>query len=253
MPDVDGSAISAAASTPVVAGAHQIAVRTVGHQAPDAAEIAAGRVPSGDDHLMWAASCSTSSRMWDEQHRAALVAHAAQQVHELHALARVHAVEGLVEQQQGGVVDERGGHLHALPHALGVRRDLAVLRVLHLDRGERPLGDLRSEAVQLGVGDDEFLAREEVVHRLALRDDADVLVDLFVAPDLPAVEGDGAGGGGEGTAVHVDESGLPGAVRAEQAGDAGADRHRDVVDRHHVAEPARDMVDVERGHSPTFR
>ena len=42
---------------------------------------------------------------------------------------------------------------------------------------------LAPQAVQLGVGDDEFAAGEEVVHRLALGDDADVLVDLLVAPD----------------------------------------------------------------------
>ena len=41
-----------------------------------------------------------------EQHRAALVAHRAQQVHQVQALARVHAVERLVEQQHRRVVHE---------------------------------------------------------------------------------------------------------------------------------------------------
>jgi hypothetical protein len=229
-------------------------VRAVGHQAADPAEVAAGRVPSGDDDLDVAGELlDLFEDVGREQHRAALVAHTPEQVHELHALARVHAVEGLVEQEQRRVVDEGAGHLHSLAHALGVRLDLAVLGVLHLDRGQRLLGGHGTQTVQLGVGDDEFAAGEEVVHRLALGDDADVLVDLLVAPHRLSVEGDGAGGGGEEAAHHVDEGGLPGAVGAEEAGHAGADRHGDVVDGDHVAEPARDVVDGERGHSPTFR
>jgi hypothetical protein len=188
-----------------------------------------------------------------EQHRAALVAHPAQQVHQLHALARVHAVERLVQQEQRRVVHEGTRHLHALPHALGVRGDLPVLGVLHLHRGQGALGGLGAETVQFGVGDDELAAGEEVVHRLPLGNDADVLVDGLVAPHRPAVEGDRAGGGGEEAAHHVDQCGLPGAVGAEQSGDTGADGHGDVVDGDHVAEPTGDVVDVQRGHSPTFR
>ena len=44
-------------------------------------------------------------------------------------LARVHPVERLVEQQHLRVVHQRGGDPGALPHALGVRADPAVLRV----------------------------------------------------------------------------------------------------------------------------
>ena len=47
------------------------------------------------------------------------------------------------------------------------------------------------------------------------------------------------------SAISVD---LPGAVRPEQAGDAGADGHRDVVDRDDVAVPPRDVVDLDRAH-----
>ena len=42
-----------------------------------------------------------------EQDRAALVGHATQQLHHVQALARVHAVERLVEEQHRRVVDER--------------------------------------------------------------------------------------------------------------------------------------------------
>src|SRR5690606_28454652 len=82
---------------PVVAGAHQVAVRPVRHQAPDLAEVAAGRVPSGDDDLdVPGELLDLLEDVGGEQHRAALVAHPPQQVHQLHPLARVHAVEGLV-------------------------------------------------------------------------------------------------------------------------------------------------------------
>ena len=40
---------------------------------------------------------------------------------------------------------------------------------------------------------------------------------------------------------------LAGAVRAEQAGDPGPQRERDVVDGHDVAVPARDVIHLEGG------
>jgi hypothetical protein len=54
-------------------------------------------------------------------------------------LPRVHAVEGLVEDESR-VVDERGGHLDALAHALRVAADGPSggrLQVDHLDRAPR--------------------------------------------------------------------------------------------------------------------
>ena len=43
-----------------------------------------------------------------------------------------------------------------------------------------------------------------------------------------------------------DQRGLAGAVGAEQAGDAGADGHRDAVDGDDVAVPPRDVVEADR-------
>src|SRR4029078_9038094 len=42
------------------------------------------------------------------------------------------------------------------------------------------------------------------------------------------------------------ERALPGAVRTEQSGDAWTEGERNVIDRDHVAVPARDMVDLHR-------
>ena len=118
---------------------------------------------------------------------------------------------------------------------------------VHLDRGDRACGGRArvGQPVQLGVGQHELPAGEEVVQRLALGDQADRPVDLLVAPDRLAVEGDGAGGGRQEAGHHVDQRGLAGAVGAEQAGDAGADGHRDVVDRDDVAVPAGDVVELQ--------
>ncbi len=229
-------------------------MRAVRHQAADLAEVAGGGVPSGHDHLdVRGELLDLLQDVGGEQDGASFVTHAPQQVHQLHALAGVHAVERLVQEQHGRVVDEGGRHLHALAHALGVGGDLAVLCVLHLDGGERALRGRVVEAVELGVGDDELTAGEEVVHRLALGHDAHVLVDLLVLPDRGAVEGDGARGGSEEAAHHVDEGGLARTVGAQQSRDAGADAHGHVVDGDDVPEPAGGVVDVDGGHSPAFR
>ena len=53
-------------------------------------------------------------------------------------LRRVEAVEGLVEQQQLGVVGERLGQLHALAHAVGEAAQLPVRDVGQADLAERP-------------------------------------------------------------------------------------------------------------------
>jgi hypothetical protein len=140
-------------------------------------------------------------------------------------------------------------------HALAVRVDPPVLRVLHLHGGQRPLGGgVRvGQSVQFGVGDDELPGGQEVVHRLAFGHDADVPVHLLLAPDGGAVEGDASGGRGQEARHHVDQGGLARAIGAEQAGHAGADGHGDVVDGHHVAEPARHLVDADHRHDrPTF-
>ena len=62
---------------------------------------------------------------------------ASQHVHHVQTLARIHAVERLVEQQNPRIVHERTGDLDALPHPLRVRADLPVLRDLEIDERDR--------------------------------------------------------------------------------------------------------------------
>ena len=168
-----------------------------------------------------------------------VVAHVVQQLHHVHALPRVHAVERLVEQQHGRVVDQGRGDPGALAHALGVGVDPPVLGVGHLDQLERPPGRRRrvGQPVQLGAGEHELPAGEEPVHRLPLADQCRVPVDGRVAPGRLGRRPSPHPATGPGTRPSCAARGLAGAVGPEQPGDAGAQRHRDVVDRDHVAVP----------------
>ena len=113
----------------------------------------------------------------------------------------------------------------------------------HLDGVERSTGGGLGigQPVQLRVGQHELPAGDDVVHRLALGHEPDA-AGRSARCATPArrrgsrVPDDGA----RKPRHHVDQRRLAGAVGAEQAGDAGADRHRHVVDGDDVAVPARD-------------
>ena len=114
--------------------------------------------------------------------------------HHVEALARVHPVEGLVEHEDGRVVDERGRHLGALPHALGVRGQLAVRGHRELDPFECPVHGTAPErqALELGTEADELAGREIREDRLALGDEPHAPVDCRVAEGRAPVHGDAA-------------------------------------------------------------
>src|SRR5215471_12704609 len=241
----------------VIGGADDEHVRAAGHQPPDRAEVAGRGEPARHDHLDRAGKpLHLFQDVRAEHDRPALLAQPVQQVHHVQPLPRVHAVERLVEEQDRRIVDERRRHLDPLAHALGVGRDPPVLRVGHLHHRDRaPGGGGRvREAVQLGGGADERLAGEEGVHRIPFRHQPHGAVDAGVVPARGAGHGQLPPGRREEPGGQVQQGGLPGPVRPEQAGDPGPDRHRDVVDRHHVAVPAGDMVQLDRAHdTPAFR
>ena len=109
--------------------------RRISRKSPDAA-----RRPLTITRTFWA-SRSTSSRMC-ELNRITRPSSAirAEQLHHVEALARIHPVERLVEEQDRGVVDQGAGDLDPLAHPLGVRADRAVRGVLEADRRDRPAG-----------------------------------------------------------------------------------------------------------------
>src|SRR5215471_9146979 len=233
----------------VIGGADDEHVRAAGHQPPDRAEVTGSGEPARHDHLDGAGEAlHLFQDVRAEQDRPALLAELVQQVHHVQPLPWVHAVERLVEQQHLRVVHQRAGHPDPLPHALGVGGDLPVLRGGHLHDLDGPPGGRAGvgQLVQPRAGGDELGPGEERVHRVTLGHQPERPVDVRVAPARGAADGELAARRCEKPGDHVQHRGLPGAVRAEQAGHPGADGHRDVVDRHHVAVPAGDVAQLDR-------
>ena len=161
-------------------------------------------------------------------------------------LAGIEAVERLVEEQDAGLVDERRGELGALAHALGVGAHRAVGGVGQLDRGHRPVGRGArvGHALQLGVELGELEAGEVRAGRPRAPARGRSRGRPIGSPiaGRPAIRTD-PGGRRQQPGQQVQERGLAGAVGPEQAGHAGAEGERDVVDGDDVAVPARDVVE----------
>ena len=168
------------------------------------------------------------------------VAEAVQHPHHVQPLPGVHPVERLVEQQYPRLVHQCRGDPGPLAHALGEGLHPPVLRLPHVHQVDGAAGGGRRirQPVQLGAGEHELPRGQEPVHRLAFGDQAQGAVHVGVAPRRPAVDPHLALRRGEEAGHHVQHRRLARAVGPEQPGDAGAEGHRDVVDRDHVAVPA---------------
>ena len=164
-------------------------------------------------------------------------------------LARIHAVERLVEQQDRaarGRARRRSSPAAACPSSTSPtgRSAAAARSTVSIARAVAAAGSGRPWRRAASV--DELATGEERVDGLALRDEPDPAVDRRVVPGRPAVDEDATRRRPQQPRQQVQERRLAGAVRAEQARDARADRERDVVDRDDVAEPARDAVEDDR-------
>ena len=152
------------------------------------------------------------------------VAERVQQLHHVHPLARVHAVERLVQQQHLRVVHQRGGDPGALPHALGVGARSAgparrSSRPARAPAGRPPPG--RAAGAAWRWPSTNSLRGQEAVHRLALADQAELRGRRpGCARSARRRRSPSPRDGGEEAGHHVQHRGLAGAVRAEQAGDA---------------------------------
>jgi hypothetical protein len=185
-----------------------------------------------------------------DEHGAALLAEVVDQLDDLAAPRRVEAVQRLVEEQDARLVGERLCELDALAHAL---REAA----------HAPLGDVEQpDPVERGlrrrvrIGDapqarhrHDHLARgEERPEGVAVGDDPDLAEDRRVAADVTAEQPHLAAARRGEARAELERRRLAGAVVAEQARHAGAERERDVRDGHPVAVPLRDAVELERRH-----
>ena len=175
-------------------------MRSVGHQRPDGPEVARGGQPTGDhDQDLGADALDLLEDVRREEDRSSGRGHLAEQIHHRQALAWIHAVERLVEQQHLRVVDERSGDLDPLAHALGVGADrrgpAASSRPTRLDRRSRGRVAV-GQALQPGVEADVLEAGQERVDGLAFRHQPDLAVDRRIAcglrPRTRTVPADGA-------------------------------------------------------------
>ena len=99
------------------------------------------------------------------------------------------------------------------------------------------------DALEPRVEEHELAAREVGVDGLALGHQPDLAIHLGMPPGRDARHRHAPGRWLEQARDEVQQRGLAGAVGTQQAGHAGRQRAADVVDRDHVAVPARDVVD----------
>jgi hypothetical protein len=81
----------------------------------------------------------------DDENRLALIAETGQQPHHVGSGMEIHIREGFVEQKDFGVVQQRPGQRHALPHALRILADGADEFGIEPDGADR-LGAARAAA-----------------------------------------------------------------------------------------------------------
>ncbi len=227
-------------------------MRSVGHEPPDGAEIARRREPPGvHDEDGVGEPLHLFEDVRREEDRPARGSHVPEQTHHVQPLPRIHAVEGLVEQQDARLVDERPGELGALAHPLGIRADRAVGRLGQLDRGDRLIGGASriGDALELGIEQGEFVAGQIARDRLALGHQPHIAIDVRVAERRSTGDAHDPRGRGEQTGEQMQQGRLAGAVGPQQSGHARTERERDVIDRHDVAVPAGDVVEFDRGHA----
>jgi hypothetical protein len=166
----------------------------------------------------------------------------------------VQAVDRLVEDHGGGIAEQRRRDAQPLPHAEGeparppARHRAQAGRVDDLiDPGPADAGGLR-EREQMVVGAAGRVDRPRVQHpaQLAQR--------RGMSPGRPPVDRDRAAGRLVQAEDHPHGGGLPGAVRAEEAGDhARPDRERQVRDRGGASVAFGQCADLNHGHDAAGR
>jgi hypothetical protein len=165
------------------------------------------------------------------------------------ALAWIGAVQGFIEDEDLGVVNESRSQAHTLSHAAGVGTHCPAGRVRQVHEADGPFdgGIEVGDAVQFRHHPDEIPAFQESVHGLVLGHDTDAPIEWRVVPDRLSEDRDRSARGGGQPGDHTQQCRLAGAIRPEQAGDAGRDLERHVADGDDAAEPARDAFHADHG------
>ena len=220
-------------------------MRSIGHEAANAAEVAGRGQATGDHHehpidepldLLEDVAARTGScdpRPTSPRSRSIMCSRWRGSM----------PLNGSSRMRTGGSWTSAAATFDPLAHPLRVAADRAVRRHRAGRRGRwrvraRAAGSATSWS--WAAASTNWRAGQEAVHRLALGDEADAPVELGVPPGRRLVELDGAGARRQEARHHVQQGRLARAVRPEQPGDAGSDVEGHVVDRHDVAVPARD-------------
>src|ERR1017187_8066380 len=157
------------------------------------------------------------------------------QAAEDHGGVDVEAGEGLVEDEELGIVEQAGEEEDLLAHALGVPSEPGVAIVPEADEAKELVHfgfeDAARDAAQTAGELEVFAAAEVRIEVGLLGDVAEAALEAFeIAADVLTVEEDAPTGGLEQSGEHLDGGTLAGAVGAEIAQDlAGADGDADRV------------------------
>ncbi len=150
------------------------------------------------------------------------------------AALRIDADGRLVEDQDVGVVDQRGGDVEAPLHAAAEGRRLVLGAIGQADQLQRRVDALaqqrageaveRAEQLQVGGGAEVLVDRELLRHDADAALGARAVLGQLAGAHAPLADEDPAAVGGDQAAEHRHRRRLAGAVRPEQADDlAGAD------------------------------
>ena len=186
----------------------------------------------------WSQTRSTSSRTCDDEHHVdpevAFDLH--DDVEHLVALHRVEAVGRLVEHDEARVGGDRLGELDplALPgRHRAERAEPLFAEPDQVQRVARPAAGLVAwESLHLGEVADEVVGPHVVREHVALRAVSDLGAQLGTLPSgVEAEHADRPGRRVEQTETERDQRRLPGAVRPDQPGHTGWNRHVEPVER----------------------
>ena len=172
---------------------------------------------------------------------------------------RIEAGHRLIEDPDLRFVDERAHEHDLLPHAVGIREDLVIEGVAHLEGIGQRCDALFAQAalhfVDVAHEVQVFDALEPQEHVRAVRDEAEALLGFQrLAADALAVDEDVAFIGFEDAAHHLDGGRLAGAVGADEAHDLpGGNVQVDMVHGSLAAECLGDVFDFNHDFPPYFR
>ena len=166
---------------------------TVVHEGSDGVEVAlSGQAALGDDDHPGAEAFDLLEDVAGDHHGPSLFTERREQRDHAQTLPRVESVERFVENDQLRPMDDCGGDLHPLAHALGVHPQWTGIGRVELDFGQRVVGRgcgafqpaERSHGSYEVVGGDRF---EDAV---LLRNEPDVTVQLRFTPGRVPENGD---------------------------------------------------------------